>query len=212
MALDLLVRRKQHKCCAVKHSVYFLIGELSSFLLQYLATERAATHTDAGLFQWEFGAFCSTFLLNFFTIQFLLVSLLSFWLYFSRWIVWTLLSSPLTALVCCSFFPCSYPLYLEWNLLWRSFEEMSFEIFCSCFVWSSSMSCTFDILLSAASVCTLHAGHFFLLSPFIAKEWALFSTWACNSLVTFFLFWGLKKCDGWMTSSSLFFLIWYLCC
>lgn len=161
MALDLLVRRKQHKCCAVKHSVYFLIGELSSFLLQYLATERAATHTDAGLFQWEFGAFCSTFLLNFFTIQFLLVSLLSFWLYFSRWIVWTLLSSPLTALVCCSFFPCSYPLYLEWNLLWRSFEEMSFEIFCSCFVWSSSMSCTFDILLSAASVCTLHAGHFY---------------------------------------------------
>lgn len=129
MALDLLIRKKQHKCCAAKHSMYFLIGELSSFNTWWL--KGLLPYTDAGLFLWEFRAFCSTFLLNFFNIPFLLISLLSFWLYFSQcWTVWTFLSSPLTALVCCSFFPCSYLLYLEWNLLlWRSFKKISLRSF-----------------------------------------------------------------------------------
>lgn len=43
MALHLLIRKKEDKCGAAKHSMYFLIGKLSSFLLQYLTTERAAT-------------------------------------------------------------------------------------------------------------------------------------------------------------------------
>jgi len=43
MVFDLLIRMKKHKGCAAKHNMYFLIAELSSFSLQYQATERAAT-------------------------------------------------------------------------------------------------------------------------------------------------------------------------
>ena len=168
---------------------------LQSFPVSHFNTKQLKgllPHTDAGLFLWEFGAFCSTFLLNFFNIQFLLFSLLLFWLYFSQcWNVWTFLSSPLTALVCYSFFLCSYLLYLEWNLLLRrSLWDLLF-VFCLIILyvlhfWHTSVCC-FLVHTTCWSLLS------FFLSPFIAREWALFSPWARNSLVIFSFVWAWRN-------------------
>lgn len=172
---------------------------LESFPVSYFNTWRLKgllPHTDAGLFLWEFGAFCSTFRLNFFNIHFLLISLLSFWLYFSRCsIVWTFLSSPLTVLVCCSFFPCSYLLYLEWNfLLWRSFEKISLRSFVH-ILFDHPLSCTLTyicLLFPCARYMLVTSYPSFSVLLLLGNE-IFFSTWAYNSLLTFFPFFGPEE-------------------
>lgn len=153
--------------------------------------------------------FCSTFLLNFFTIYFLLLSLLSFWLSFSRCrIIWAFLSSPLTALVCCSFIPCSYLLYLEWNhLLWRSFEKISLRQ--RLIILCLALLTYFCLLLPCARYMLVTFYSSFSALLLLGNEHFV---WAPNSLVTCSFFRGLKKCSSWMTSSNLLFcLIWHLC-
>lgn len=70
-------------------------------------------------------------------------------------------------------------IFYIWNEIFfcEDFYKISLRSFVHV-LFDHPLSCTFDILLSAVSLCTLHAGHFlaFPLSPFIAREWVLFST------------------------------------
>lgn len=175
--------------------MYFFIGEFSIFFLSSVAGNwKWLLCTDIGFFLREFEAFhsviSSDFLFYFFVIQFLPISLLSFWLYFIRcWIVWAFLRSPLISLFCCLVFPHSYLLFWEQNLLTCSYSD----------VWSSSVLdfVTYFYLLLPCAHSMLVPSYLSLVLSLLGNE--LFS------LLELLIYWWLYSFFGAWRSVMVFY-------